>query len=147
MTPDDGAAGDGEREERPPAEVVGEALDEQGGDDEQDGSPPSEMFRGMMAQMQQFGPAAHPLADEITSDHISSLIEIQAENSERLYQDRKGGRYHAKFIFVAAGLLLLALIGILAWVGSIDQVESIVTRLLIIAAGALGGWGYARGRQ
>lgn len=126
------------------AEVVREALEEAAEGEE---GERSEVMRGMMAQLQQFGPPPHPLADQITSDHIDSLIEVQRRNSDNLLEDRKDQRSHAKAVLVIVGILLLALVGLLGWIGSVDQVESLVRLLVIAAGGAFGGWGYARGRQ
>lgn len=148
MSPeDDEASGEAVPPEGDLPEVAEEALreDAAGGDEaEGEGQPPSEMFRGMMAQMQQFGPAPHPLADQITSDHIDSLIEIQSKNSDNLLEDRKGHRYHVKFVFVAACVFVLALVGLLAVTGNVEQVESLITQLVVLAGGGLGGYGIAK---
>lgn len=125
------------------AEVLAEAM--RGDDGSEEGeSGKSKVTSAMLAQLQQFGPAPHPLADVINSDHIESMIEVQSKHTDNVLEDRKDHRYHAKFIYVATGVFILALIGVLAWTGNSAQVQPIIRALVLVGAAAFGGWGFAQ---
>lgn len=155
MAPQEGGPPEGERtesgeesseEQVSGAEVLAEAIQEGAASDEEQDAP-SRVTRAMLAQLQQFGPTPHPLADVINSDHIESMIEVQSKHTDNVLEDRKDHRYHSKFIYLATGVFVLALIGLLAWTENSDQIQPIIQALVLVAAAAFGGWGIAQRQQ
>jgi hypothetical protein len=107
-----------------------------------------EPLRGTVERYQAFaawGPMPNPVLRQIRPEHVSALIEHDAEQGRNEIADRKEGRriYATLFAFTFA-LVVLVLLLLAAW----DKTEE-VRLLLIFASGAIGGLGggYVLGRR
>lgn len=119
-------------------------------DGDEDGSPPmriSPRVQEIMAMFSSFGPAPFPLAEKLTPEHISTLLDIdrQKVNNERA-SENEGRRYG----LIAAAMFLvfvLLMLGLLLWRGNDALTEKVIIGTVTLIAGALGGYGVGTTRN
>lgn len=125
----------------------GEALDAIEARPEGESGPPRRLMREMLAMVGQWGPAPHPLAEKISPEHITTMLDI---DRERVISQRDGDRHarttHA-FMFGGFCLFVLALVALLLWAGNDDLTEKILIGLVSAVASGFGGYGLGRSQK
>jgi hypothetical protein len=91
-----------------------------------------------------FGPAPSPLGDKLTTEHISTILDI---NRQRISLDRaseKEGRWlHLAALVLFCGFVRL-LVSILLASGNDQLTEKVLLGIIGVVAGAMGGYGIGR---
>ena len=93
--------------------------------------------------LQQFGPAPPPLADKITPEHVSKILELEGQRLADARSDRTEERRATLHLAIAASIFVLVLVGMLIFSGNEALTERLVLSLASLVAGAIGGYGYA----
>lgn len=142
-----------EQKERHPRRVDGEAGNESVSEEVIDAiegraeNGPPRRLREMLAMVGQWGPAPHPLADKISGEHITTMLDI---DRERVVNQRDNDRHaritHAVMFGGFCGFVLL-LVALLLWAGNDDLTEKILIGLVTAVASGFGGYGIGRSRK
>lgn len=143
----------------PPATVVKEPKPSERRDSEEDDDetlvPPEIMkhlppqVRAMMMLIQQHGPVPSPVLKQVNSTHITQTLniqEIEAKNEHARYKWALGA---------IVGLIVVVFLFMSLWIRMLgnnptllDKILTGVLSLLIgVIGGGLGGYGYARGKR
>lgn len=94
--------------------------------------------------MMGMGPMVHPLADKITSEHITSMIDHSREESALESSDSRHAR--TSYLLFAVGVVLLVgiLVVVLVLLNESALVQTILCLLGGLAAGGVGGYGFGK---
>ena len=92
-----------------------------------------------------FGPAPSPLGEKLTSEHISTLLDIDRQRIGFERASEKEHRWlHLAVLVLFCGFVLL-LVAILLSSGNDQLTEKVLLGIISLVAGAAGGYGLARG--
>lgn len=120
----------------------------QKGDDYEidDPSGPPRQVREMMAMMASFGPAPNPLAEKITVEHISQMLDLEALKLDHSRTDKSEERSAEFKVATLGSIFVLVLVGLLVFSGNAPLVQNVLSGLIGLVGGALGGYGVGRSR-
>jgi len=93
------------------------------------------------------GPGPNPIAQKVTSDHITQIIGSRVRETELEYADRKHSRGHSVVAFLVGATLLVILIIALALLNHSDLVDEILKLGAVLLGGFGGGYGYSEWRH
>ena len=95
----------------------------------------------------EFRPVRSPLADKLTPEHISKMLEI---NRDRVGNERaaeREDRYFRAVMFVVLCAFILSLVHMLLAAGNDQLTEKILIGLVTLVAGVAGGYGIGKSRR
>lgn len=98
----------------------------------------------MLAMFQQVGPPPSPLADKITSEHITAMLDLEQQRLGHVRSDRTEERKSGTTRVIVACTFVLILIGLLTVTGNSELLKDVLIGLVGLVAGAFGGYGYGR---
>lgn len=113
-------------------------------DDPEVGHIEGVMHREVMMGM---GPMVHPLADKITSEHITSIIDHSREESVMESSESRHAR--TSYLLFAVGVLFLlgVLVVVLVLLDESPLVQTLLCLLGGLAAGGFGGYGIGKAQS
>lgn len=113
-------------------------------DDSEVGHIEGVMRREMMMGM---GPMIHPLADKITSEHITSMIDHSREESALESSESRHARTSYLLFVVGVIFLLGTLVVVLVLLDESPLVQTLLCLLGGLAAGGFGGYGIGKAQS
>lgn len=93
------------------------------------------------------GPVPNPIAEKITSDHITQLITARNQDAEREHVDRKDTR---RWATVLIGLCLVVGVGMVVFLviaGQVDLADRLMERGILLGGGVGIGYGISEWRR
>lgn len=105
----------------------------------------TEVVAAWVRQQPHAGP--HPdIASKVTSEHVSKSLEMVDAHDRRVLDDRKDQRKHSLRQNAVLALTLVVGIGMLVFSGNAPLLSDILQWAIPLAAGAVGGFGWAKRR-
>jgi hypothetical protein len=127
-----------------------DALDavEERGDGDGPARPPRKVLREILAMVgTQWGPPQHPLAEKITAEHITTMLEIDRERVKNQREDERDHRKGFIFLFCAFFVFVLITLFMLLWSGNDELTEKVLIGVVTSVASGLGGYGLGKSRS
>lgn len=87
----------------------------------------------------QFGPPPHPLAAQVTPEHVTQSIAAADKQDERRH-------YSGRFCLVGIIVAFFFTSWLFLWYSKPELLEKILVPFLTFGAGAMGGYGYAKSK-
>ena len=87
------------------------------------------------------GSIPHPLADKLTSDHITTLIEKDDKQAARKHSLSVWGRVYT-LIYLMIGISTLFALYVVVGKDNIDLFKKILVYFATFGSGFAAGWGY-----
>lgn len=101
----------------------------------------------LFAMVSQFGPAPSPIAEKITPEHISAMLEIDRARIGNEHLSEKDQRRFLIIVFGMLGFFVLAMLYVLLATGNDQLTEKVLTGFFSLIAGFLGGFGVGRAKK
>lgn len=109
---------------------------------------PPHSVQEIFAAFGQFGGSSRSrLLEKVTGEHITEMLSIQRESLKHDREDQTEDRKHSRVILFTVALFVLILVGMLLYSGNPQLTERVLTALISLIAGAVGGYGYGKSRS
>jgi hypothetical protein len=93
------------------------------------------------------GPFPNPIAQKLTPEHITQIIDATARDSQAEYDDRKHARPFLYGLLAFVSLLAAIVIIVLALEDKTDTLNEVIKLIAVFAGGAGSGFGFAEYRR
>lgn len=105
-----------------------------------------EVFQSLIAAVYS-GPVPNPIAEKITSDHITQLITARNQDAEREHVDRKDTRRWATVLIGLCVVVGVGMVVFLVTAGQVDLADRLMERGILLGGGVGIGYGISEWRR